>query len=56
MAGSGTNFLRVIDIAREAHDKGLVLVINPDGSTELVRNVLPGQQRVGVVLKEEHAA
>lgn len=50
------NSPRVIDLAREAHDKGLVLVINQDGSTELVRTVQPGQQRVVVVLKEDQAA
>lgn len=43
---------RVIDLATEAHERGLVLVINEHGEAELVRVVQPGQQRIGVVLRE----
>jgi hypothetical protein len=47
---------RVIDLATAAFKRGLVLVINRDGTTELVRVVQPGQQRIGVVLKPAKAA
>lgn len=46
------NDARVIDLATEAHKRGLVLVINEHGEAELVRIVQPGQQRIGVALKE----
>lgn len=43
---------RVIDLAVQARDRGLLLVINERGEAELVPAVQPGQQRIGVVLKE----
>lgn len=46
------NDARVIDLAVQARDRGLVLVINERGEAELVPAVQPGQQRIAVNVKE----
>lgn len=43
---------RVIDLATEAHKRGLILVINEQGQAELVPIVQPGQQVIAVHVRE----